>query len=285
MQTPLEEHAGLAKAIGIDRLFLKREDFQLTGSFKERAAERQIEHLVERGKTEAVVSSSGNAAIPLAREARDQGVKLFALVSPELLGEKFETLLSFHPIVIQSRRAMRLANYLSAHHRLPNLRPSVDDHAVVGFVPLGEEIDEQMRAHGGAGTVVSFMTSGASLLGMTKGYCSEPRPVFVAVTNEEVGRMGTARGRREEVSMVAEVAIVSKEEIERAQALLWEHGIEVASEATAAFAWIVRKKPRGNVVWVVSGKAWASKTRDKEPKVNVYHAETFEEVDRIYEED
>lgn len=289
MQTPLEERTDLAQAIGIDRLFLKREDLQSTGSFKERAAKRQIEHLVERGKKEAVVSSSGNMAIALSQEARDQGVKLYAFVSPDLSGEKLEALLSAKPIVIQSHRAMRLANYLSAHHRVPNLRPSVDDHAVIGFVPLGEEVDEDMESVGGAQVVVSFMTSGASMLGMMKGYRSSPRPLFVAVTHEGVGSMGTARGRREEVGREARVVQVSDEAVVRAQEVLKTHGVYVAPEAEAAFAWIIEEKPRGNVVWVVSGKKWKEgpETGDQRPGTRdqgrMYQAETFEEIDDIYD--
>ena len=295
MVTILEERRDLAEAIGIDRLFLKREDLQPTGSFKERAARRQIEHLVERGKKTAVVSSSGNAAIALAQEARDQGVKLFALVSPDLSGEKLETLLSFHPVVIQSHRAMRLANYLSAHHHVPNLRPSVDDHAILGFVSLGEEIDEQMSAFTSeAPIVVSFMTSGASLLGMAQGYRRVPRPRFVAVTHEGVGAMGTSRGRREEVSKIADIFVVETEALKEAQNLLNKHGLAMAPEAVASFAWVLKEKPRGNVVWVVSGKAWkmengkwkmSSRAGSGSAGENgiVNQAETFEEIDDIYE--
>lgn len=282
MLTPLEEHKALAEAIGIERFFLKREDLTPTGSFKYRAAVRQIEHLVERGKKEGVISSSGNAAISLAHEARDQGLRLFTLLSPDISPAKLAAVQNYEPVVILSRRAMRLANYMSAHHRLPNLRPSVDDHAIVGFVSLGEEIDEQMQEYGGVASIVSFMTSGASMLGMVKGYHAEPQPRFVAVTSEEVGKMGTSRGRREEVAKVADILEVSKEDVDQARLLLQRYDFPVAEEAVASLAWIMKEKPNGNVVWVVSGKAWDQEGLESDLS-SVHKAETFEEIDDIYE--
>lgn len=284
MVTNLEERTDLAEAIGIERLFLKREDLQPTGSFKERAAERQIEHLVERGKREAVISSSGNAGIAVAREAKDQGVHLYAFVSPNLAQAKLSALCAFEPVVIQSTRAMRFANYLSARYHLPNLRPSIDDHAVIGFISLGEEIEEQMSEMGGADVVVSFVTSGASLEGMLRGYRAEPRPRFVGVMDQEVGKMGTSRSPRlEGLREESEIVSVCKEDRDRAQSLLKTFGLEVADEAVASLAWILKERPRGNVVWVVSGKKWKEEGRAS-IEGKLYQAETFEDLDRIYAE-
>lgn len=284
MMTPLEERTDVAEAIGIERLFLKREDLQPTGSFKERAASRQIEHLVERGKREAVISSSGNAAIAVACEAKDQGVRLYVLVSPDLVSSKRSALCASNPVVIQSKRAMRFANYLSARYHLPNLRPSIDDHAVIGFTSLGEEIEEQMEEQKGAEVIVSFVTSGASLEGMIQGHRAVSRPRFIGVMDEEVGRMGTSRSPRLEMLRdKAEIVSVCKEDRERAQSLLKTFGLEVADEAVASFAWILKERPKGNVVWVVSGKKWEEEAK-QESSCKLYQAETFEDLDRIYAE-
>jgi len=280
MLTSMEQSESLAKKAGVSALFLKREDMTPSGSFKYRAAVRQVEHMVERGKKEGVISSSGNAAIALAREAKDQGVKLYALVSPNISKAKLSSLLQHEPIVIVSSRAMRLANYMSAHFRMQNLRPSVDDHAVTGFVSLGEEIDEQMGEYGGAGTVVSFMTSGASMLGMVRGYHSEPTPEFVAIQSDSIGKLGISRSPRfGEVSKFAKVIKVSDEDVEQARKVLESENLEVAPEAIASFAGIMRLKPGGNVVWVVSGKEWSSQSGQSH---DIFKAESFEEVDEIY---
>ena len=288
MLTNLEENVKLARAIGIDRLFLKREDTTPTGSFKYRSAMRQVEHLVERGIHEGVISSSGNGAISLAHMAREEGVRLYALVSPEMIPQKLAALLSFGPIVIQSRRAMRLANYLSVHYRLSNLRPSVDDHAVIGFVALREEVEEQMAGHGGADTVYSFMTSGASMLGMMRGTSKDARTQFVAARNVRVGAQGTARSPRLlEVKKRARVVDVSDEAVHVARRVLEEHGYAVAPEAVASFAAVMEDAPKGNTVWVVSGKDWASSPPPSpggggRGGGRVYEAETFQEIDNIY---
>lgn len=286
MITPMEQSDVLAKIAGVSLLFLKREDLTPTGSFKFRSAVRQIEHLVESGKKEGVVSSSGNAAISLAREAKDQGVKLYALVSPDMSKKKLSALLSYDPVVIMSKRAMRLANYMSARFRMDNLRPSIDDHAVQGFVSLGEEIEEQMSEYGGANSVVSFMTSGASMLGIVRGYGSKSRPRFIAVTSHAVGKLGTSRSPRlSEVKKVAEVVEVSGEDVGRAKVELEKANFAVAEEAVASFAVIKKLKPTGNVVWVVSGKDWshAQISGDRLDR-RLYNAETLEDIDKIYAE-
>jgi len=287
MLTPLEKSDSLAKKAGFSALFLKREDKTPSGSFKFRAAERQLEHLVERGKKAAVISSSGNAAISLAREARDQGIQLYAFLSPDTSPAKLEELSKYKPVIILSKRAMRLANYMSAHHRLPNLRPSVDDHAVIGFISLGEEIDEQMSGRAGSGsagedlTIFSFMTSGASVLGISKGYRTEPVPKLIAVASDEVGRLGTARGRVEDVKQVADIVSVEKIDVEKAREVLLSENIIVADEAIASFAAIMKLKPEGNVVWVVSGKDWGE-SEYKMSTDDFFTAETFEDIDHIY---
>ncbi|MDA1038594.1 MAG: PLP-dependent lyase/thiolase [bacterium] len=281
MLTPLEKSDSLAKKVGVSGLFLKREDKTPSGSFKFRAAERQLEHLVERGKKAAVISSSGNAAISLAREAKDQGIQLYAFLSPDTPPAKLEELSKYKPVIILSKRAMRLANYMSAHHRLPNLRPSVDDHAVIGFISLGEEIDEQMEENGGAQAIVSFMTSGASVLGISKGYRTEPVPKLIAVASDEVGRLGTARGRVEDVKQVADIVSVEKIDVEKAREVLLSENIIVADEAIASFAAIMKLKPEGNVVWVVSGKDWGESEYKMSPD-DFFKAETFEDIDHIY---
>ena len=283
MLTLMEQSESLAKKAGVSALFLKREDMTPSGSFKYRSAVRQIEHMVERGKKEGVVSSSGNAAIALAKEAKDQGIKLYALVSPGMPKAKLDTLLQHESIVIVSSRAMRLANYMSAHFRMQNLRPSIDDHAVTGFVSLGEEIDEQMGEYGGAGAIVSFMTSGASMLGIEKGYHSQPSPEFITVQSDNIGRFGTSRSPRlEDVVRFSKMVDVSDKDVEQARVVLESENLEVAPEAIASFAAIMNLKPKGNVVWVVSGKSWDEKPLNKKNNSKIFFAETFEEVDEIY---
>jgi threonine dehydratase len=283
MITPMEQSERLAKIAGVRALFLKREDLTPTGSFKFRSAVRQIEHLIESGKKEGVVSSSGNAAISLAREAKAQGIKLYTFISPEMSSGKLSALLSHNPIAIESKRAMRLANYMSAKFRMINLRPSIDDHAVQGFASLGEEIEEQMREHGGANAIASFMTSGASMLGIVKGYGSNRLPRCIAVMSKFAGALGTSRSPRlEEVKRVAEVVEVSQEDISFAGAELNRAGFHVAEEAVASFAAIIKLKPDGNVVWVVSGRDWGASSGCAVRERKIYKAETFEDVDKIY---
>lgn len=280
MLTPLEEHEQLARAIGVECLFLKREDQTPTGSFKYRSALRQIEHLIERGIRSGVVSSSGNAAISLAHVMQEEGMRLFAFVSPKMMQGKLEALAQYEPVIVQSSRAMRLANYLSVHHRLPNLRPSVDDHAVIGFISLGEELDEQAQEVGGIQSVFSYSTSGASMLGMTKGYRSDDRPTFFAVEHPDIGYGARKGPRRADVEAVATYVMPSADALAQARELILEHGLAVAEEAVASLAAIIDAKPKGSVVWVVSGRAWEPAG---DTVVSTHTAETLEDVNEIYQ--
>lgn len=80
-RTPCERSPGLSAETGLD-VFLKREDLQVTGSFKERGACHALLQLSEEERRAGVIASSaGNHALGLAFHGRRLGVPV-TLVMP-----------------------------------------------------------------------------------------------------------------------------------------------------------------------------------------------------------
>ncbi len=148
---------------------LKREDFQPSGSHKERAAVFQISRLCQKNVSAAVLSSSGNAGIALSEYARRAGVTLLVFMSRNTPAEKVLRVQKNGAFTFLVKKPVNFANYVSRVFKIPNLKPSRDPNAVVGFMSLGFEIHEQFhRAPPPA--VFIFSTSGASCLGIGKAF-------------------------------------------------------------------------------------------------------------------
>ena len=78
------------KLIKIENFYLKREDQNPTGSAKDRALIAQIQNLIEKKITNAVISSTGNAAISAAYFCQKQGINLTIFVSPKINLKKLD---------------------------------------------------------------------------------------------------------------------------------------------------------------------------------------------------
>jgi len=86
--------------VKIDNLYLKREDLNLTGSAKDRAIVFQIENLKKQGFNQAVISSTGNAAISAAYFCQKANIKLTVFLSPDVNLHKLEIIKKYFPEII-----------------------------------------------------------------------------------------------------------------------------------------------------------------------------------------
>jgi len=159
------------------KVYFKREDQNPTGSHKARSVAYRLSLLRQQGKAKAVISSSGNAALAVAAYGVLTGIDYYILVSPDTqigklakLAELASGCSRLHLAV--SSRAMRFANYLSAKHGMANLRPSLDDEALVGFESIAYELYEQWQSQGEQhlGHIFTLSSSGSSLLGIKQGF-------------------------------------------------------------------------------------------------------------------
>lgn len=165
--SPLEGNDAIHNACPVEHLYFKREDQNECGSIKGRSLCYQVSLNKQRGEKALVISTSGNAGIAAAAYARRAGMKLFVFLSPDTEKGKIVDMQKYDPVIIRSRRAMRLANYAAVKYELPNLRPSIDDDSIEGFKSIAFEIADEA---GDVDAVFTFVTSGSSFVGMYRGF-------------------------------------------------------------------------------------------------------------------
>jgi threonine synthase len=86
--TPLVHTEGLARATGLERLFIKNDTLLPTGSLKDRSNTVGISKGKEFGMTTAAVVSTGNAAVSVAAYASVAGMRAVVLISANTSPQK-----------------------------------------------------------------------------------------------------------------------------------------------------------------------------------------------------
>ncbi|HVB14874.1 MAG TPA: PLP-dependent lyase/thiolase [Candidatus Dormibacteraeota bacterium] len=164
--TPLEPAAELGADLGIPKLQLKREDLNPTGSHKARCLSLLCSDLAASGRRQAVISSSGNAAVAAAAYASLGGIRVLSLVSPKTPRVKLERLRSYPQLTVLSNRPVALLHHAVASWGLSDLRGSVNPLAPNAYRGIAAEL---MGAKPLA-AVFLFSSSGASALGLAQGF-------------------------------------------------------------------------------------------------------------------
>ena len=95
--TPLVRSCRLAPAIGADRLFLKLESSNPTGSYKDRFAAVEISALLAAGKTRCVGTSSGNTGAALAAYCAAAGIACELAIVEGAPAAKLAQMLAYAP--------------------------------------------------------------------------------------------------------------------------------------------------------------------------------------------
>lgn len=190
--TPLEWAPELARAVGLEALWLKREDRNPTGSHKDRgvafqlAAARAAAAAAGATLARIALSSSGNAAISAAAFGRAASVEVVAFVAPDTAAAKIAELRRLGAVVVRTPYAVGLCQAWSAARGVPNLRPSTDPHAVEGFQTLGWEIAAELAGldparRPAAEAVFTFVSSATSLVGIGRAFARAQAVVGTAV--------------------------------------------------------------------------------------------------------
>ncbi len=150
--TPLESHPELAKAIGIEKLYLKREDLHPLGSHKGRSISFMIDHYMEKGLRHFAISSSGNAALAAAlyisklntslpdNEKITLEIFVGQKINPKKLA-KLQELKSAHTLVSIHDRPQQMLFMKIKDPTIQSLRQSTDDTALLGYQSLANELD------------------------------------------------------------------------------------------------------------------------------------------------
>lgn len=151
--------------IKLENIYLKREDKNLTGSAKDRAISCQIQNLINKNFKEAVISSTGNAAISASYFCSLYNIKLTIFLSPKVDKEKLELIKNYTNNIFFSDKPISQAFKYSKKNNAYLLRQSTDPSALIGYHEIGKELLEQLT------TLTSIFIpvgSGTTLLGISQ---------------------------------------------------------------------------------------------------------------------
>ncbi|MBI5222275.1 MAG: PLP-dependent lyase/thiolase [Candidatus Magasanikbacteria bacterium] len=153
MKTIQMPYAELARALGVKDVYLKREDQHKYGSHKGRSIPLMLKkYFKEDGKTDFVISSSGNAALAAihAVQAHNRNnpskLRLTVFVGQNIDPKKIKLLLitveDANIKIEQVERPKQSAFQMDKDGTAKILRQSTDDSALLGYLELAEELDK-----------------------------------------------------------------------------------------------------------------------------------------------
>ncbi len=151
--------------VQLDNFYLKREDQNITGSAKDRAIPFQIENLKKNGFTQAVISSTGNAAISAAHFCHQENIKLTIFLSPHIAPEKLNLLKKYDHEIILSHQPISDAVKFSKSLHAYLLRQSTDPSSLIGYQTIAQELAEQLPQ---ITSIFIPVGSGTTLLGISQ---------------------------------------------------------------------------------------------------------------------
>ncbi|MBN2015527.1 pyridoxal-phosphate dependent enzyme [Candidatus Dojkabacteria bacterium] len=204
--TPCKECAKLARVLNIEKIYLKREDLNPTGSFKDRSLAFQLSVHFQEGREEFVISSTGNAAISAISYAKLFKCKLHVFVSKNIPADKLLRLLDISNIsdfdhsALQKEETYELQKdnlklYFSARpksdsvkfsnaYNIIHLRGSNDDLATIGYKTISYELVQEIKA---TDAIIIACSSGTSTVGIYQGFVDlgmTPPPIHIVQTTK-----------------------------------------------------------------------------------------------------
>jgi threonine dehydratase len=183
MITPIETYPGLAKAIGVESIFFKREDLHPYGSHKGRSIPVMMDYYYEKGDRRFVITGSGNAALaaalhaqrinnneepPLLESKIDLDIFVGNHISPKKL-QKIKDLEGDHVRILKKERPLQALNQ-SVQEGSRSLRQSTDDVALIGYKELADELSDLKKL----GAIFIGTSSGTTAQALAQ-YYSEPK--------------------------------------------------------------------------------------------------------------
>jgi threonine synthase len=172
--TPLVAAPRVASEIGVDRLLLKCEHTNPTGSFKDRSIAVGTGKAVESGFRKLIVASSGNGAAAVSAYAARAGLEAIVLVSEGTSAEKIRQTQFCGARVLRVQgpysNSYALADALAKRYRLFNLTTTFNNpYAVEGNKTIAFELCEQLRGDVPDAVFVP-VGAGPMLVGILRGY-------------------------------------------------------------------------------------------------------------------
>lgn len=144
VRTPMQHSRTLSQICGCD-IYLKFENFQFTGSFKDRGAFIKLSSLPASARTKGVVAvSAGNHAQGVAYHAERLGIPATIVMPETTPAVKVERTQSFGAKVILRGEALwqcqEFAEELAARDKLALVHPFEDEHIIAGQGTVAREM-------------------------------------------------------------------------------------------------------------------------------------------------
>lgn len=251
--TPLEQRDA--------QLWIKHEDEHPIGSHKGRSIAYQLSVLHSQSVLKIVLSSSGNAAIALAK-LNDQ-LDAFVFVSPQMdeaRASMLATLSSSQTKVVMTPFPRNFAQYLVRQHQYIDIRPSQSEDAIVGLRTLGFELAEQMDNLSQEIGIFAVTTSGANMLGMYQAFMilqergmlkTPPRLFPVLMTDYHGGTLTKERRQQLELAVAQTGGKILLHQT------VYDGPYPTSFEGNTAFAaYEKEKKHIDKAVVIFTGKKW-----------------------------
>ncbi len=262
-QTPLQENPNIAKFLGVEKIYLKREDLNPTGSHKDRGLAFQISAHLQDGKKEFAISSSGNSAISAVHLLKNREEILHIFLSEKISQKKLTRLKNSNTnlnIHFSKKPLSDAFKFTKEKNNITFLRGSTDIYGYEGFKTIAWEIQ-----NADFDSIFLPTSSGTTAKGIFEAM-EEKKPFYILQTtkvntlvkdfNENyklekktladaiVDRVGH---RKEEIKKIilqtqGNGLIISNEEILEAQEILKKEGIITSNESAMNIAGIKKAK-------------------------------------------
>ncbi|HVT75307.1 MAG TPA: PLP-dependent lyase/thiolase [Candidatus Paceibacterota bacterium] len=281
MKTPQIDAPDIARELGLEKVYLKREDLHPYGSHKGRSIPVMIDLKIAEGKKDFAISSSGNAALAAIRHIQKRnsngdGLSLAIFIGENINPTKRQALIDEikDPAITieETPRPLQTLFRLIAGGGKESLRQSTDDDALAGY----RELASEMEATPDLGAIFIGTSSGTTAEALAKYFIessaktgkSIPQIHIVQTTgNSPLAREFQAEENEPEISLADAIVdkvvnrrvslvdavrptggtgwIASNADIERAIALLKASGIEATGNGALGLAGLIKARSKG----------------------------------------
>lgn len=171
--TPLWLSHRFAPALGHDSVYFKDERYGSTSSFKDRQAAGAVAAMLENGIKEAVIASTGNAAVAYAAACARAGIKLWVFMTSLVPQEKLREAALFGAEVIRVSgnydQTKQIASQFAQRRHLLLDRGATSIPARESMKTIAYEIVEQLGWHA-PDWYVQAVSGGMGPLGVYQGF-------------------------------------------------------------------------------------------------------------------
>ena len=226
--------------IKLENIYFKREDLNETGSAKDRAIIFQIENLKKQGFNQAVISSTGNAAISASHFCHLNQIELTVFLSPKVNQNKLALIKKNPCQIVFSDKPISDAIKFAKKNNSYLLRQSTDPSALIGYQEIGKELSKELPQ---ITSIFIPVGSGTTLLGISQTLNSSVKIFAIKPENTILTDALTVKYQPLKNKIISTVKnskgselVIQNEDILEAQKELESKQIKTSSEGAMAFA-------------------------------------------------